>query len=73
MTQTPWISEISTTWKVSKQGVFSGLPFPVSFLNKKIYRDKITRLLQIRENTDQKKVCIWTLFTQDSLLSQRLL
>ena len=40
---------------MSKQEVFSGLPFPVSCLNKKIYRDEITRLLQIRENTNQKK------------------
>ena len=28
------------------------------------YHKKITVSVQIRENTDQKKLCIWTFFTQ---------
>ena len=39
-----------TAWKVSKYGVFSGTYFPYS--------------VRIQENTDQKKLYIWTLFTQ---------
>ena len=40
---------ILTTWKVSKYGVFSGPYFLYS--------------VRIQENTDQKKLCIWSLFT----------
>ena len=48
----------STVWKVCKYGVFSGPYFPVFGLKKK----------------DQKKLRIWTLFTQcsDSRMIQRL-
>ena len=43
---------IYTAPKVSKYGVFSGAHFPVFGLIRK------------QENTDQKKLRIWTLFTQ---------
>ena len=46
-----------TAWKVSKYRLFSGPYFPVFGLNTEIYG-------VIQENTDQKIVCIWTLFTQ---------
>ena len=46
------ISIVFTAWKVPKYPIFSGQHFPVIGLNK----DK--------ENTDQKKLHIWTLFTQ---------
>ena len=39
-----------TTWKVSKYEVFAGPYFPYS--------------VRIQENTDQKKIHIWTLSTQ---------
>ena len=42
-----------TAWKVSKYGVFSGPYFPV-----------FSRNAEIWENTDQKKLHIWTLFRQ---------
>ena len=53
-----------TGWKVSKCRVISGPHFPV-FVPK--YRDlwsKSPYSVKIQENTDQKKLRIWTLFTQ---------
>ena len=47
-----------TVWRVSKDRVFSGPYFPVFVLRKSSYS------VQIRENKDQKKVHIWTIFTQ---------
>ena len=44
-----------TVWNVSKYGVFSGLYFPAFGLNTEG---------KMRENTDQKKLRIWTFFTQ---------
>ena len=49
-----------TARKVSKYGVFSGPYFPVFGLNTEIYSVN----LRIRENTDQKKLRIWTLSKQ---------
>ena len=49
---------ISTAWKVSKYVVFPGPYFAVFGLN--------TVSVQIQENTDQKKLRVWTLFTQCS-------
>ena len=43
--------EDHTVWKVSKYGVFSGPYFP-------------PYSVQMQENTDQKKLRIWALFTQ---------
>ena len=42
--------KVSTAWKVSKYGVFSGPYFPVFSPNVEKYRSE--------------KLCIWTLFTQ---------
>ena len=50
-----------TAWKVFKYGVFSSPYFPVFGLNTEIYRSKSAFFL---ENTDQKKLRIWALFTQ---------
>ena len=47
--------------KVSKCGVFSGPYFPEFGLNTERYEVSSVRM---RENTDQKKLRIWTLFTQ---------
>ena len=47
---------VSTAWKLYKYGVFSGPYFTVFWLNTEIYR--------LRENTDQKKLRIWTFSTQ---------
>ena len=47
-----------TAWKVSKYGVFSGPHFPTFGLNTERYS------VQMRENTDQKKLRIWTHSTQ---------
>ena len=47
-----------TAWKVSRYGVFSGPYFPAFELNTE----------RLRENTDQKKLRISTLFTQCWLL-----
>ena len=44
------VGDIYAAWKESKYGVFLIRIFPYS--------------VQMRENTDQKKLCIWTLFTQ---------
>ena len=46
-----------TTWKVPKYGVFSGPYFPTFGLNTERYS------VRMRENTDQIKLHIWTLFT----------
>ena len=48
-----------TALKVSKYGVFSGPHFPVLGLNTKIYG-----VNPIQENTDQRKLRIWTLLSQ---------
>ena len=48
-------------WKVSKYGVFSGPYFPVFGLNAERKSPYSGRIL---ENTDQKKLRIWTFFTQ---------
>ena len=45
-----------TTWKVSKYGVISGPYFPLFGLN--------TEIFSVQENTDQKKLRIWSLFRQ---------
>ena len=50
-----------------KYGVFSGPYFPVFGLNTEIYSIKLRKSpysVQMQENTDQKKLCIWTLFPQ---------
>ena len=51
------LSQNITAEKVSKCGVFSGTYFPVFRLNTEIYAIQ-------SEYTDQKKLRIWTLFTQ---------
>ena len=54
-----------TAWKESKCGVFPGLYFPVFGLNMEIYWVNLSiQSEQIQGNIDQKKVRIWTLFTQ---------
>ena len=57
-----------TAWKVSRCGVFSGPYFPVFGLNTERYRVEIQSIspysVRIRENADQNKLRIWTLFTQ---------
>ena len=58
---------VTTAWKVSKFGVFSGPYFPVFGLNTKINSINIRKSpysVWKQENTDQKKICIWTLLTQ---------
>ena len=55
----------STAWKVSKYGVFSGPYFPAFELNTERYSSlRIPYSVRMRENTDQKKLRIRTLFTQ---------
>ena len=52
--------------KKSKYGAFSGLCLPVFRLNTEINEDLLRESLysvQIQENTDQKKLRIWTLFS----------
>ena len=51
------LSWVDTAWKVSKYGVFSGLYFLVG----------VSESVRMRENTDQKKLRIWSLFTQCEL------
>ena len=51
-----------TLSKVSKLGFFAGLYFAVFGLNRRHCISPYS--VRIRENTDQKKLCIWTLFTQ---------
>ena len=46
-----------TVWKVSKYGVFSGPYFPA------LGRSISSYSVRMWENTDQKKLRIWTLFT----------
>ena len=47
----------NTAWKVPNDGVFSGPYFPVFELN-----------IGIQENTDQKKLHIWTLSKQQLIV-----
>ena len=59
-----WVfSDPCTAWKVSKYGVFSGPFFPVFGLNKSPYS------VRIQENTDQKKLGIWKLFSRNGILA----
>ena len=51
-----------TAWKVSWYGVISGPYFPVFGLNS----------IRTQENTDQKKLRIWTLFTQCIIYNQSI-
>ena len=53
------IGKIVIVWKVPKYGVFSGPYFPAFGLN-----SISPYSVQMRENTDLKKLRIWTLFTQ---------
>ena len=48
--------------KVSKYGVFSGPYFFVFGLNTEISKSPYS--VRIQENTNLKKLCIWTLLTQ---------
>ena len=50
-----WLKNNTTAWKMSKYGVFLQSKSPYS--------------VRIQENTDQKKLRIWTLFTQCTTLS----
>ena len=52
-----------TVWNVSKHGVFSGPYFPTSVLNTGRYFVSPCSVW-MRENTDEKKLRIWTLFTR---------
>ena len=56
------LRKMCTAWKVSKYGVFSGLCFPVFGLQNLL--SKSPHSLRIRENTNQKNIRVWTLFTQ---------
>ena len=56
----------NTAWKVTKCGVFSGPYFPVFGMNKGIY-GVISVTVRTQENTKQKKLRIWTFFTQWNL------
>ena len=55
-----------TAWKVSKYGVFSGRYFPAFGLNTERYgiRNISPYSVRMREDTDQKKLRIWTFFMQ---------
>ena len=55
------ILQFTTEWKMSKYGVFSGPYFTVFWLNTDIYE---VNSIRIRENTDQKKLRISSLFAQ---------
>ena len=55
---------IGTLWKVSKYGVFSWSVFSCIWTEYGDLRSKSSYSVQIRENTDQKKLRVWTLFTQ---------
>ena len=57
------VSRPFTVWKVSKYGVFSGLYFPTFGLDTERYSIS-PYSVWMRENTEQKKLRIWTLFTQ---------
>ena len=52
-----------TAWKVSKYGIYSSPYFPAFQLNMERYS------VQMRENTDQKKLRIWTLLPQRNVTS----
>ena len=52
----------TTARKMSKYAVFPGPYFPALL-------HKSTSSVQIQENTDQKKKCMWTLFTQWTLVA----
>ena len=53
-----------TAWKVSKYGVFSGLCFAAFGLNSERYSVYLSVFSPNAGNTDQKKLHIWTFFTQ---------
>ena len=53
--------KLNTAWKMSKYGVFLVRIFPHSDW---IRRDTPSYSARMRENTDQKKLRIWTLFTK---------
>ena len=55
-----WFCKHITAWKVSKYGDFSGPYFPTFRPNTGISPYSV----RMRENTNQKKLHIWTLFTQ---------
>ena len=57
---------LNTAWKVSEYGVFSCPFFPAFGLNTEGYWILRVSPYSVRmwENTDQKKLRIWTLFTQ---------
>ena len=57
----------NTAWQVLTYGVFSGLYFPKFGLNAEIFRGD-PRFQSQYKIKDQKKLCIWTLFTQWSSL-----
>ena len=61
-----WTNLSSTAWKVSKYGDLSGPYFPAFALNTEMYSE-IPYSVRMRENADQKKLRIWTLFMQWSL------
>ena len=54
---------VFTVWNVAKCVVFSGPYFPTFGLNRERYFVS-PYSVRIQENTDQKKLRIWTLFTQ---------
>ena len=54
----------NTGWKVSKHGVFCGTYFAAIGLNMERIWGIFLYSVCMPENTDQKKLCVWTLFTQ---------
>ena len=61
----------SSTWEVSKYGVFSGLYFPVFTLNREIYEVNL-RIWSKYGKIRTKKLHIWTFFTRWTLVWNRL-
>ena len=57
------IRKWNTAWKVSKYGVFSGPYFHACGQNTERYSVS-PYSIRMRENTDQKKLRVWTIFTQ---------
>ena len=57
------VVHIETERKMSKMAFFSSL-FSHNWTEYRDLRSKSPYSVQIRENTDQKKLGIWTLFTQ---------